>query len=222
MRPIEEFNWGEWPNKEFAIEEIFEGKTYERFFEVEPGDVVLDIGASIGLFTYTILEKGAKHIYCVEPSESQFPILIKNTIGYPVTHILKGISKENGIIDQKIDYNMLFGGETQMEGITFSKLRYLYDLEKIDFLKIDCEGGEYDVFTEENLDFLKSIPKIAGEWHLQTPEEKSLFRFFRDNILPNFKNYNVLSVDFADIKWDLWNESFVEYYNQVMIYIDNR
>lgn len=205
-------------HKEAAIKEIFEGKVYEKFFEVEPGDTVLDIGASIGLFTYTILEKGAKHVYCVEPSESEFKVLVKNTKGYPVTHILKGISKTNGIVE----HGMLFGGETQMEGITFNKLLDLYSIERVDFFKIDCEGGEYDVFTPENLDFLKTVPKIVGEWHLSTPEEKDLFRNFRDNILPNFNNYHIFSVDDIDIKWDLWNESFIEYYNQVIIYIDNR
>ena len=205
-------------HKNGAIEEIFDRRVYEKFFEVEPGDIVLDIGASLGLFTYTILEKGAKHIYCVEPSESEFKVLVKNTRGYPVTHILKGISNVNGIID----HGLLFGGETQMEGITFSKLRDVYNIDRVDFFKIDCEGGEYEVFTPEHLDFLKSIPKIVGEWHLNTTEEKILFRNFRDNILPSFKNYHIFSVDGIDIKWDLWNEHFIEYYAQVIIYIDNQ
>jgi hypothetical protein len=29
-------------------------------------------------------------------------------------------------------------------------------------------------------------------------------------------------VDGVDIKWDLWNEHFIEYYTEVIIYIDNR
>ena len=88
------------------------------------------------------------------------------------------------------------------------------------FLK--STGGEYHVFTPEHLEFLKTIPKITGEWHLQTEEEKSLFRNFRDNILPNFNNYEVYSVDDVNVKWDLWNEHFIEYYRQVIIHIDNR
>jgi cytochrome c peroxidase len=32
----------------------------------------------------------------------------------------------------------------------------------------------------------------------------------------------VFSVDGVNIKWDLWNEHFLEYYYQVLIYIDNR
>ena len=43
-----------------------------------------------------------------------------------------------------------------------------------------------------------------------------------NNILIKFDNYQVNSVDGVDIKWDLFNEHFIEYYNQVLIYIDNR
>jgi hypothetical protein len=32
----------------------------------------------------------------------------------------------------------------------------------------------------------------------------------------------IFSVDVIDIKWNLWNEHFIEYYNEVIIYIDNR
>jgi len=30
------------------------------------------------------------------------------------------------------------------------------------------------------------------------------------------------SVDNVDIKWDLWNDHFIEYYKQIIIHIDNR
>lgn len=206
-------------HKQGAIEEIFDRRIYEKFFEVESGDIVLDIGASIGLFAYTILEKKIKHIYCVEPSESEFKTLVKNTRGYPVTHILKGISESNEVVD----HDMLFGGETKMEGITFKKLIDLYDMERIDFLKTDCEGGEYLIFNEENLEFLKeNVRKISGEWHLSTSDLKEKFRYFRDNILIHFGRYEVFSVDGVDIKWSLFNKEFIDYYTEIIIYIDNR
>jgi hypothetical protein len=118
---------------------------------------------------------------------------------------------------------MLFGGETEMETITFSKFINLYNIEKIDFIKTDCEGGEYDIFTQDNLEFLtKNVKKIVGEWHLKTPELKEKFRNFRDNILPQFKKFEVYSIDEIDIQWDLWNDHFIEYYTEVIIHIDNR
>ena len=225
--PLPKFDWG-WMNngddngnyhKHAMYNEIFEQRLYEQFFEVEEGDIVLDIGSSVGPFTYSILHKKPKHIFCIEPSESEFTTLIKNTLGHPVTHINKGLSNFNGVIK----HDQLFGGETHMESITFDKFIKLYGLNRIDFVKTDCEGGEYEMFKPENLNFIKkNVKKIVGEWHLRTPEHKVEFRNFRDNILTQFDNIQVFSVDGVDIKWDLWNDHFIEYYSEVIIYIDNR
>ena len=227
MIDLSNFDWG-WMDtdreggeyhKYTMYDEIFVQRLYEKFFEVEEGDIVLDVGSSVGPFTKSILEKKPKHVICVEPSESEFTSLVNNTIGYPVTHINKGISNQNGYIE----HDQLFGGETHMETITFQKLINLYGLKKIDFIKTDCEGGEYDIFNDENLEWIKSnVTKIVGEWHLRSSEHKVLFRNFRDNILNQFDNFEVFSVDGVNIKWDLWNDHFIEYYCEVIIYIDNR
>jgi FkbM family methyltransferase len=208
-------------HKESITQEIFIDKCYERFFEVDEGDIVLDIGASVGPFTYSILNKKPKHVFCFEPSEKEFKTLVKNTIGNPVTHINKGISNVNTVVMN----DHLFGGEDQMESITFSKFIDLYSIDKIDFIKTDCEGGEFDIFNIENLSWIKSnVKKIVGEWHLQLQGHNNVekFRKFRDTYLKEFKNFQVYSIDNIDIKWDLWNEHFLEHYRQIIIHIDNR
>lgn len=239
MKSIENFDWGwmEEPSdllyiypdgttkhlgqyhKEGIIGEIFERNCYEQFFSVEENDIVLDIGASVGPFTYSILDKKPLQVYCFEPSEREFKTLSKNLKGYPVIPIPKGISNVNSIVES----DMLFGGENKMETITFDKFIKLYNIDKIDFIKTDCEGGEYDIFNDNNLLFLtQNVKKIVGEWHLNNSTLKQNFRNFRDNILPKFKSYRVFSIDGVDIQWDLWNEHFIEYYNEVIIHIDNR
>jgi FkbM family methyltransferase len=206
-------------HRDFMREEIFGLKTYEKFFEVESGDLVVDVGASVGPFTYSILHKNPKHVYCFEPSIKEFITLNKNLRGYPVTPINKGISNVNSIVQS----SQLFGGEHEMEAITFKTFIENYSIDKIDFLKTDCEGGEYDIFNEENMDFiLNNVKRISGEWHLNTPETKEKFVFFRDRYLTAFDNFYVHSIDGVDIKWDLWNDHFLEYYNEVIISIDNR
>ena len=214
------FDWGkksEWYVSQ-ATKEIFEDDAYERFFEVEEGDIVVDLGASLGPFTYKILPKNPKQCYVVEPLSYHINVLHKN-VGEDNVKIIQG-----AITDKK-NIEITWDGITESVP-TFSFKEFLNEnkINKIDFLKCDCEGGEYDVFQPSNIDFLKTIPKIVTEFHLVNDENfhECKFRWFRDNILPKFENYEVYSYDGVNIKWDLWNEHFIEYYNEVIIYIDNR
>jgi autotransporter strand-loop-strand O-heptosyltransferase len=220
MTEDKKFDWGkksEWYVSQ-ATKEIFEDDAYERFFEVEEGDIVVDLGASLGPFTYKILPKNPKQCYVVEPLSYHINVLHKN-VGEDNVKIIQG-----AITDKK-NIEITWDGITESVP-TFSFKEFLNEnkINKIDFLKCDCEGGEYDVFQPSNIDFLKTIPKIVTEFHLVNDENfhECKFRWFRDNILPKFENYEVYSYDGVNIKWDLWNEHFIEYYNEVIIYIDNR
>ena len=221
---LDKFDWG--TSSEWFIntigEEIFDNRIYEKFFEVEKDDIVMDFGASIGPFTYSILNKEPKKVICVEPSYEEFPTLVKNTLGGNVYCINKGVSDVNG----KKLFNDIYG-EINSSGIahsvTFKQIIDDFNLQKIDFIKTDCEGGEYDIFNIENLTWIKNnVRKIVGEWHLDGEEQKNKFREFRDVYLRVFPNHEVYSVNNIDIKWDLWNEHFINYYKQIIIYIDNR
>jgi len=215
-----QFDWGkksEWYVSQ-ATKEIFEDDAYERFFEVEEGDIVVDLGASLGPFTYKILPKNPKQCYVVEPLSYHINVLHKN-VGEDNVKIIQG-----AITDKK-NIEITWDGITESVP-TFSFKEFLDDnrIDRIDFLKCDCEGGEYDVFQKSNIEFLKTIPKIVTEFHLVNDENfhECKFRWFRDNILPKFENYEVYSYDGVNIKWDLWNEHFIEYYNEVIFYFDNR
>lgn len=221
---LSSFDWGPTSEmlKEYLKNEIFNqinnggNSDYEKLFEVEENDIVVDIGATIGDFPYSILHKKPKHIYVVEPLGVFFDTMKKNLEGHPVSFTNAAISSEKCM---KVLWD---GHEEIVRTLTFKEFIDYNRLYKIDFIKIDCEGGEYSILTEENLDILKSIPKIVIECHLTNKIEKEKFRNFRDNILNNFDNYEIRSIDFIDIKWDLWNEHFLDYYAGVYLYIDNR
>lgn len=221
---FEDFDWGErepHPNfRETIMKEIVTDNIYEKFFFVEEGDTVVDIGASIGPFAYSILHKNPKKVFCIEPSEELFPTLQKNMKNGPAECINRGISKYDG---EEAESEYIFGQESQkMKTISIEGLMDAYGLDKIDFLKTDCEGGEYDIFTLENEEMItEKVGKIVGEWHLGTPLLKEKFREFRNVYLLD-SDYRVFSVDGVDIKWDIWSDRFIEYYSEVIIYIDNR
>ena len=207
--------------KETVEKEIFEDKIYERLFQVEEGDVVFDIGASLGPFTYSILDKNPSQVFSFEPSYEEFKTLVLNTRHGNVTHINKGIS--NTVGEFKFTDVFDVSGGHKLYSTTFNKVINDYNIKKINFLKTDCESGEYDIFTLENLFWIKNnVKKISGEWHLSTPKFKEKFRLFRDVYLRVFPNFRIFSFDGVDITWSIWNDNFIPYYDEIMIYIDNR
>jgi FkbM family methyltransferase len=224
------FDWGNIAkNKWFhniVDTEINKRDDYQKYFKVEEGDVVVDVGASVGPFAYKILKNNPSKIYCLEPEPDLFKTLTSNLEGTQnVITINKGITSTTGK-----DHLNLFeinttkpGVKREAQTLSFTDFIAQNNIQKIDFLKLDCEGNEYDIFTEANVEWIKNnVRKIAGEWHLDTPENKQKFIYFRDNILKHFSNYEVTSWDMVDIKWFLFEEKFTEYYTGINIYIDNR
>jgi autotransporter strand-loop-strand O-heptosyltransferase len=217
---LDGFDWGGKDNwySDAAIQEIEHDNMYDRFFTVEEGDIVVDLGASLGPFTYSILPNNPKQCYVVEPLTYQVDVLKRN-VGRDNVKIIQGAITDKKKIEITWDYVT-----ESVPTFTFREFLDENGIDKIDFLKCDCEGGEYDVFQPSNIEFLKTIPKIVTEFHMRKDENfhNCKFRWFRDNILSNFDNYQIFSVDGVDIKWDLWNEHFLDWYCEVIIYIDNR
>ena len=221
---LENFNWGEsndWYRKTITYEIFNKDNIYEKYFRVKEDDIVFDAGASIGPFGFSIKDKNFKHIYCVEPSLQQIGVLKDNLSDMPYTVIPYAIGNKDILIKS------IFGNNTEnkisVKSKPFMEIVEENNIKKIDFLKTDCEGGEYNIFSIENLFWIKeNVKKISGEWHLKTPELKAQFRIFRDTYLKLFPKHEVYSTDGTHIKWDLWNDHFIDYYTEVIIHIDNR
>ena len=229
------FDWGKFNNNDWfrniVSNEIFKDNVYQRFYPVEEGDVVLDVGASVGPFSWSISDKRPSKIYCLEPETDLFKTLVKNlaTIDVPLIAINKALGARDGVNYLAGLYDETKRGITDgtdgsmIDTIKFSTLVRENNIKQIDFLKTDCEGGEYDIFNDENFDWIiKNVKKVAGEFHLNTPELKNKFRKFRDTYLRQLTTHRVLSLDYVDIKHDLWCDWFIEYYSAINLYIDNR
>lgn len=232
------FDWGKFSPylirtlvKEFGMDNI-----YEKFRTVEDGDVVVDIGASVGPFTYSIINKNPKEIYCIEPSKDLFCSLVKNTSKFvkktPIVYINKAICDENPKEVKVFSGNEnVYGGIDDFEFFKFKDFIEEYQIQKIDFLKMDCEGGEYDVFTDENIDWiLNNVKHIAAEFHLTYSGYKEKFKQFRDKYLERFEKYIVLSNENQNIsngfelnlsRWIFDDKFLNDYHGELMIYLSN-
>ena len=162
--------------------EIFYDRVYERdFVRLNIGDIVVDIGANYGVFSlYSQLFK-PNRVYSIEPVKSTFEALEKNLKKYGVTCINKSISSENGFENFAVtgvngnNYSLknseghhpsLMLNQEIVESTTINSLILDYEIPYINFLKVDCEGGEYDLFLSIDKDYLKNrIQKVAIEYH---------------------------------------------------------
>jgi FkbM family methyltransferase len=233
---IDRFDWG--MNEQYLVniinQEIFVDKIYEKFRNVSEGDVVVDIGANVGAFTYSILKSKPSKVICVEPSNNLIHTLRKNVKNKGVeiqieNSAIQNKTELNAKITPNVDFVYMNDGVT-FNTITFSDLLWKYKLKSIDFLKIDCESGEYSVFNDENYEFLTTnVRHISGEWHIWGFENAiEKFIDFRDKYLVNYTNFKVFDRNDVEVTDMIFNYEFLKQYSenlthsaQFIIYIDN-
>ena len=221
------------PNDSFLIRpsdvrylwETFIHESYGGHYQPQPNDVVVDMGAGIGDFALSISPLKPKHIYCIEPSPQTFEMLKYNTRNLPVTLINKVMK------NTLAPYNTTIEDFVEVDIMNFKDFTKQYNLEYIDFLKMDIEGAEYDIFTEENISYLKNkVKHIVLELHIQygNNDFRDQFLHFREHILPRFHDYKVTQVISIHpeinkhyLTSDLYSDDFENNYNGLNLHIFN-
>lgn len=147
----------------WTIKEVVVDQCYEKFRNVKKNDVVIDIGASIGDFSILSSKKRAKKIYTIEMNKKLVEIMKKNIKLNNVKNII--------VINKKID--------------SLNEIFSYYKIKKCDFLKIDCEGCEYQIFKKISFSNLKKIKYIALEIHLFNDRMKKEFKDLKNLFIKN-------------------------------------
>ena len=185
------------------------GCDYERMgCYIREGDVVLDVGANIGLFAHRAETRGASKVICFEPLTPTFNCLIKNR-GTKTLVYKNAVGGNSGFTNFSIhtDYTRIGGGTSQDQDLMLNGRNIIHSERviiigineifdgmdcKIDFMKIDIEGGEVDVLTSITDKNLISLRCLAAEFHKTYDEFDTFQSNFTDRmILLGFKHFTV-------------------------------
>ncbi len=154
----------------FVIDEIILAGQHQRGLMLNP-QVVVDVGAHIGTFTLlsalNILKTHGKGVVVsLEPVSINYTLLINNIKANQFEHVV--IPVKAALYPKAINVKIGWLGIKEMvRSITMDDVMKIinnYGYSSIDLLKIDVEGVEIDILTQNN-EWLRYINAIVIELH---------------------------------------------------------
>jgi len=154
------------------------------FYRPADGDVIIDAGANVGLFAIKMARQNRRcRVIALEPFSENFEYLEANVArACPETvtccEVALGAGFGKGQMQaagsRSLDH-VLRVDPAAADGTPVIPLEGLFDLtqadftrkQEINFLKVDIEGSEHDVFAAASPDLLARFKRIAMEYHDQ-------------------------------------------------------
>jgi FkbM family methyltransferase len=169
-----------------TFKEIFMEECYMHGLKYPLPDnpIIIDIGANVGYFSLFVASRfPAATILSFEPIPSNYKLLEHNLLQNKKFHILssrKAVSGEPGEVAMTYDdrdivsttatitkdgFEQNQGTTIQVQCTTLSDIMDNGKLDRCDFLKMDCEGAEYDIIYKCPQESLVRIKQMAIEVH---------------------------------------------------------
>lgn len=163
----------------FNYNEMFVNGQYECY-GIKNLDTVFDIGANNGLFSLYLLKNGCKKVYAFEPNditEKNIKSILKDYDNYEL--IKKAVyTHDNGLTFYTSESNTTIGSiskdhvlgqgfavETHVPSISLKSFIEKTGIKKIDLIKMDIEGAEYDVIDNLEDEIFNITDSFLIEYH---------------------------------------------------------
>ncbi len=137
-----------------GIQEVYEPSVWERFTsDARPGDVVVDVGAFVGLYTIALAKRVGPHgsVVAFEPDPTNFAWLqrhvVLNRVQHHVTLVRAAVADRAGEAGFLSRDNESHLGDVQKGGlrVPVTTLDEEFPTQRVDLLKVDVEGHEEQV-----------------------------------------------------------------------------
>ena len=149
----------------------------KKNFDIKSSDTVIDIGAHIGLFTlYASQNCKNGNIYSYEPVKENFNVLKENITINNLKNVKifnLAVSKSNSTIKLFMNNDesghSMFSKSSENIIVNSTSLMKIFDennIKKCNFLKLDCEGAEYEIIKNLPLEYFQKIDKLVIEYHM--------------------------------------------------------
>lgn len=138
---------------------------------------VIDIGANIGLFALLAARSGAARIIAYEPCTESLQIMRRNIKHNGLEHLIECrqeavVGTPQGLVRfpaRSSMYNAIIANNILNKSYDWVPTVGLAELVDyggtIDFLKLDCEGAEYDIIFSADEATFSSIKELRMEYH---------------------------------------------------------
>jgi len=170
-----------------VLTEILCLETYEKVFRVRKGDVVIDVGAHVGVFTIKAAKDCGENglVVAIEPEPRNLALLSKNVKRNSLNNVII-IGKAAGDHKGKAKLHLsslsfqhsLSGARHNYVWIdidTLDNIAFELKLDKINFIKIDVEGTELEVLKGARKILSSPDVKLAIAAYHGLPDGSSQF-----------------------------------------------
>ncbi len=174
---------------EHFIRDILVDQEYTpRGYAIGPNDLVIDVGGNIGSFAvYAGRQAPAGRVVSLEPMADNYQLLIRNLARNGCSHVA---ARRAALVAQRGPVRVYrsqvgTGGHSirpdlalqdqefeEVEGITLADVMEEYQLGHCDFLKLDCEGAEFEILQQIDPEICRRVHRLVLEYHVFPGKDK--------------------------------------------------
>lgn len=167
---------------------VFYDQWHKPISEVKLGSkpIVVDLGTNIGLsiLTFNYWFPGAT-IIGYEMDRQNYDLAVKNTSSLRNVHLVnKAVNSVSTVVHYlksgredaySIGSSEDGPGVNSVSAVSMAEVLSENNLSKIDYLKMDVEGAEIDIFLKGDLAWLKQVENLNVEFHLEDDNDIKIY-----------------------------------------------